>query len=394
MSLEAILHTFFFTPGRKGWGEPFYAWGGPGIGKSDMIEQFAYEWDVPCKVLSPGEQGHAAFGNVPVPSDGVLKHPPPQWAYEMQEEGYGLVFVDEITTATPSLQPALMGLVNNRRIGDAQLPPGVRVFGACNPVEQAAGGWDMAPPLANRAAHIKVHPPGAKQWCDWLLTHEPSWMGEKNGRNGEQKNRLAEEKRVMQLWSRAIIQAKGEVAGFIRAQSQLLYKEPKANDPQASKAWPSHRVWASMTNLLAGCSIHKAGEILEQDIIAGFIGTGAAESFITWRNDLDLPDALDVLNGKTKFKHDKSRLDRTIVVINGLLGLCLEKGVKKQESERRVEQTWEFFASIYETVPPDVMVPPTKKLMNANIHLFTSSKAAQKVQVKILPMLQAIDFAD
>ncbi len=54
---------------------------------------------------------------------------------------------------------------------------------------------------------------------------------------------LVEEERVMNAWPNAEAKAKGLVAGFLRRRPELLHKQPKADDPQASRAWPSRRTW-------------------------------------------------------------------------------------------------------------------------------------------------------
>src|SRR5205823_11964182 len=59
-----------------------------------------------------------------------------------------------ISTAPPAVQAAMLRIVLERVVGDLELPPGVRVVAAANPPEQAADGWDLAPPLANRLVHL------------------------------------------------------------------------------------------------------------------------------------------------------------------------------------------------------------------------------------------------
>jgi len=45
--------------------------------------------------------------------------------------------------------------VLERVVGDVTLPEDVSVIAAANPPEQAAGGWDLSAPLANRFCHLE-----------------------------------------------------------------------------------------------------------------------------------------------------------------------------------------------------------------------------------------------
>ena len=46
---------------------------------------------------------------------------------------------------------ALLRVVLERTVGDLTLPHDVAIVAAANPPEQAADGWDLSPPLANRS---------------------------------------------------------------------------------------------------------------------------------------------------------------------------------------------------------------------------------------------------
>ncbi len=116
-----ILRLCLTTPGAL---TPVIV-GPPGIGKSQRVKKLGAELfgDGMTEVLSPGERGEGAFGVVPVPNgDGYLHYPAPDWVKRFAESGRGLVFVDEINTAPPALQPALLGLILDGRIGGCQLP--------------------------------------------------------------------------------------------------------------------------------------------------------------------------------------------------------------------------------------------------------------------------------
>src|SRR5260370_41568839 len=95
---DKTLHILLFTPlSSGGWGLPVLWWGPPGVGKSAVIEELEHRYGLPVETLSPGERGEGAFGVVPVPVDGVLRYPPPDWVTRMADGG--IVFLDEISVA-------------------------------------------------------------------------------------------------------------------------------------------------------------------------------------------------------------------------------------------------------------------------------------------------------
>ena len=80
---------------------------------------------------------------------------PPDWAVRLVRAGRGLLFLDELSTAPPAVQAALLRLVLERRVGALRLPPGVRIVAAANPRSSAADGWELSAPLANRFVHLQ-----------------------------------------------------------------------------------------------------------------------------------------------------------------------------------------------------------------------------------------------
>ena len=87
--------------------------------------------------------------------DGVV-HEPPVWAKRAAaHNGETLNFFDEVNTATPATQIALMNVVLTGHVGQLSLGKQVMFVAAANPPEQNAGAWDLSAPLANRFAHLR-----------------------------------------------------------------------------------------------------------------------------------------------------------------------------------------------------------------------------------------------
>lgn len=366
-----IIQAAFFTPMSKGeWGLPLILWGEPGTTKTANIKAMCARFGFHCEHLAPGERGDGAFGVTPVPTTTphgtVLSYPPPDWSLKLRgEDGEesGVVFFDEINTAPPALKPALLGGVQERRVGGHTFGKRVRVIGAANPVEQSAGGYDLTAPEANRNGHIDWHKPDIEDWASWLLS------GGSSGEAEKVQDAKKEEARVMKLWPEAFAKASGVVSAFLRARSDLLHKMPPANDPKASRAWPSARTWEYATRALASSFVHGLVTIERDEFLAAFVGSGPAGELATFLEENDLPEPAKLLDGEIEFSHDPERLDRTVVVLNACAALVTPKDAAKRND--RGEALWKLIGAVAEDAK-DVVVPSMTSLVTAQLKTASS----------------------
>src|SRR5579864_8642830 len=133
---------------------PVLLWGGPGTGKSSAVRDLACAMNWPCEVVIASIREPSDFAGLPVVTNGHVRFAPPHWATRLAAAGQGILFLDEISTAPPAVQAALLRVVLERVVGDLELPTDVAVVAAANPPEQASDGWDLTAPLANRFCHI------------------------------------------------------------------------------------------------------------------------------------------------------------------------------------------------------------------------------------------------
>ena len=90
-------------------------------------------------------------------------------------DGVTLVFLDEVNTAAPATQNALMRMVQEHRVGYLHLGERVRFIAAANPATQNSGAWDLSAPLANRFAHLHW-PLHVNEWQSGYLDGWPTLM--------------------------------------------------------------------------------------------------------------------------------------------------------------------------------------------------------------------------
>lgn len=373
-----ILHANLFTLSPEGfWGLPIIGKGKPGVGKTHNIQAAGKRVTLPFWRLSPGECGEGQFGVVPVPgADGYLHYPAPDWA-ELLKDG-GIIFVDEINTAPPALQAPLLGLVQLRRLGNHLFNKRVRILGAMNDTEDAAGGWDLAPALANRFGHFDFEGLEPNAWVVAL------YSGFAHTDDAAPISAELEEQRVLNAWAGAVANARGLVGGFITRRPEMLHRQPKSASKDSSHAWPSHRTVEYAVHVLASSKIHGLSESDTDTFMTAFVGLPWVQEFATWRTNLDLPDPAEVLDGKVTFTHDDRRVDRTLAVLGSCAALVVPEKAEKRID--RAKACWQLINEMRKG-DADAVIPAAHALCRAR--LVGEKFATNKVLSDLKPLLDA-----
>lgn len=341
--LDWVLLTLLFCPTEFGFGRSGVLWGPPGVAKTARIRQIAEVLGIPCVVLSPGTHGEGAFGVVPVPmqfADGFrLTYPSPAWvdlfrATLEDDDGNptgtvdlpGLVFMDELTTCPPALAPALLGLLEEHKVGDTYLGPRVRVLAAANPPKDAGAGWDLPAPVANRLAHFETPKPSAVAWNTYMTGRADAptrgARAHKVERCKDTRLMDAVEDLIRTEWQNHYPRAIGAWGTWLARQGgEYLHKMPESGSPDASRAWPSHRANSAAVDLLTTARLIGAPPDVQDTVVAATVGATAATAWATFQQHLDLPDPAELLDGKVQFAHDPMRLDRTMAVFSSCAAL-------------------------------------------------------------------------
>ena len=133
-------------------------WGPPGIGKSSIVAQAAAQAKVEFVDVRLSQLAPTDLRGLPVPErleqgGGVSRWYPPEF---LPRGGRGVLFLDELNMAPPSMQGVAQQLILDRRVGSYELPEGWFVWAAGNRKEDRASVFDMPAPLANRFVHLEV----------------------------------------------------------------------------------------------------------------------------------------------------------------------------------------------------------------------------------------------
>jgi MoxR-like ATPase len=288
-------------------GVPVLLWGSPGTGKTSAVQALGAALGWPIEVVIGSIREPADFAGLPVVVEGVVEMAPPAWARRLATSGIGLLFLDELTTAPPAVQAAMLRVVLERVVGDLALPLGVRVVAAANPPEQAADGWELAPPLANRLVHL-----------DWTVDAKAVARGLAVG-FPKPAAVLADEATDAQL-----LAARAAVGAFLQVRPALLLQVPSTS-AAASRGWPSPRSWETVATLLAACEAARASEDARAALIVGAVGEGPGFEFLSWLAHADLPDPEAVLADPDSFELPE-RSDRAFAVLTAVSSVALSKG--------------------------------------------------------------------
>jgi hypothetical protein len=250
----------------------------------------------------------ADFAGLPVVLEGAVHLAPPRWAQRLCAAERGLLFLDELTTAPPAVQAAMLRVILERVVGDVTLPAAVRVVAAANPPEEAADGWELAPPLANRLVHLDW-PVEAKAVARGLAVGFPTPV------------LLGLEERPTPGQASA---ARAAVAAFLEVRPALVLQVPTAS-ATASRGWPSPRSWEAVARLLAGCEVSRASEEARAALVIGAVGEGPGLEFLSWLEHADLPDPELVLADPGSFVLPE-RSDRAFAVLTAVAAVAVAHG--------------------------------------------------------------------
>ena len=149
---------------------PTFLWGAPGIGKSSIVKQIADERkvgfiDLRLALMDPTDLKGIPFYDKE--SHTALWAPP---AF-LPRDGEGILFLDELNAAPPSVQASAYQLILDRKVGEYELPDGWAIVAAGNREGDRGVTYRMPSPLANRFVHFEMEV-NADDWRFWAYKKE------------------------------------------------------------------------------------------------------------------------------------------------------------------------------------------------------------------------------
>ncbi len=195
-----------FRSAEQGQHTPVMIWGPPGIGKSQLVAQAAAQHEAPMIDIRLSQMEPSDLRGIPFRIDDLVEWAPPAMLPDTQRHGsHGILFLDEITAAAPTVSAAAYQLILDRRLGHYHVPEGWAIFAAGNRQGDRGVTYSMPAPLANRFSHFELEP-HLDDWTAWAY-----WRG------------LDE-----------------RIIGFLRLRPELLFDFDASKNPTA---FPSPRSW-------------------------------------------------------------------------------------------------------------------------------------------------------
>ncbi len=286
--LAAVLDCEFLGA-ETGHHTPVMLWGPPGVGKSDIVGQIAERHHVPVLDIRLSQMEPSDLRGIPFRSGDLVEWAIPAMLPNAKRHGLsGVLFLDEITSAPPSVSAAAYQLILDRRLGQYEVPDGWAIFAAGNRQGDRGVTYTMPAPLANRFSHFEVDI-NLDDWVAWAYA-----------------NNIDE-----------------RVIAFLRFRPELLFDFDPAHNPVA---FPSPRSWE-----FAHRALKKFSE--QPNLLLGSlqacVGPAAGIELNAFLSTLDqLPDIEAILRGENV--QAPKEIDLQYAVASTLVGHAIRvKGTDK-----------------------------------------------------------------
>lgn len=248
-----------FISAREGHHTPVMVWGPPGVGKSEMIAEIAARHGVSVIDIRLSQMEPSDLRGIPFRVGDFVEWAVPAILPDTQRHGEtGILFLDEITSAPPSVSAAAYQLILDRRLGEYYVPDGWAIFAAGNRQGDRGVTYTMPAPLANRFSHFELET-NLDDWVSWAYA------------NGIDERLIA----------------------FLRFRPELLFDFDPAHNPVA---FPSPRSWEFAHRALRKFGDHPN---LLVATLQACVGPAAGIELAAFVDNLEkLPDIDAILRGE------------------------------------------------------------------------------------------------
>lgn len=332
---------------------PAMYWGPPGQGKSSFVRKSLPPLGFGVRTIRMNTiLPHQLSGSMIPNKEGTgVTLVPPDWALQMNSSfPKWILFMDDLSCATPSQQQAGLGLMDEREIGGVKM--NYIPIAAANPAQDATARFDLDGAAANRCLHISIHDDG-KSFAEEI-----------------RNDFAAPEMPVLRPNWEQVVKVKAElVAKFLESPegSAVINAMPSKITPQ-SAAWPSKRTWKYLWTLMAicdsidptsvvGCTMTDVRTIL----FHGAVGKGAYEKFKNYFLKPMDGDAEIALEQGKKFRMPESGDE-----VFSLIFAVSQRLAAQELTQPRWKQAWAFVEHVWATRNRDMVIPLIQDLVTAN----------------------------
>lgn len=266
----------------KGHHTPVMLWGPPGVGKSQIIMQIGENNDLPVIDIRLSQMEPSDLRGIPFKQDDKVEWAIPSMLPDEHNHGKaGILFLDEINSAAPSVSAAAYQLILDRRLGNYTVPEGWAIFAAGNRQGDRGVTYAMPAPLANRFSHYEIDL-NLDDWVAWAYRHGID----------------------------------DRIIGFLRFRPELLFDFDPAHNPVA---FPSPRSWEFAHRALQ--KFEDLPELLLGSLQA-CVGQAAGIECHAFIDSLDqMPDLEMILRGEDIKAPDE--IDLQYAVASALVGRAI-----------------------------------------------------------------------
>lgn len=294
--IETSVKAIMVNPESSQYIPPTLLRGAPGVGKSTIVKNIAAKLNVGFIDVRLAQMERVDVCGLPSVENGTTKWNVPDMM-PANQNSYGILFFDELTSAPADVQVAAYSLVLDRKIPNSNynLPKGWYIVAAGNRTCDRAVARPLSSALANRFAHYELEA-NEEDWSNWAYSNNinPS------------------------------------VTGFIKYRPGLLFKMDGQN---LECGWPSPRSWERVSNILP---LFDDEEVLRK-VVFGLIGENVGTEFLAFHKmQKKFDDVLELLtNPKAKInipmKSDERYAFCSAVIYH------LWNGTSEEDDKQRVE---------------------------------------------------------
>ena len=222
----------------------FMLWGATGVGKSECVRQLAGELDAELRDIRLCQKQPTDIGGLPA-LDHETKQTvfyPPAFLASQTEKKDVILFFDEISLAPDDTKGAVLGILEERRQGEIEIPDSWIIVAAGNRPEDLANARGLGAAANRRLLHIVIEPQ-LEATINYFLK----------------------------------IGVIAEVLAFLKVFPQHLSGEEAARS-QKHELYPRPASWKKVSDVYD--SLRKADKHLRQIAVAGIIGDSVAAEFM------------------------------------------------------------------------------------------------------------------